>query len=76
MDGIWTEPEKALVESRTGGSIIGDPETVKAGLERVIEATDADEIMVNAMIYDHEARLNSYQIVAGLRKDLAAHSAA
>jgi luciferase family oxidoreductase group 1 len=31
MDGIWTEPEKALVESRTGGSIIGDPETVKQG---------------------------------------------
>ena len=76
MDSIWTEQEKALVESRTGGSVIGSPATVRAGLKRVLEATSADEIMVNAIIYDHPARARSYEIVADVRAGLAATSAA
>lgn len=64
MDSIWTEHEKALVASRTGGSIIGSKETVKKKLEEYLERTRADEIMVNAMIYDHAKRLRSYEIIA------------
>ena len=76
MDLIWTEQEKALVESRTGGSVVGSRDTVRAGLERVLEATNADEIMVNAIIYDHAARVRSYEIVADVRTQLTATSAA
>jgi luciferase family oxidoreductase group 1 len=64
MDQIWNEREKALVASRTGGSIIGSRETVKRKLEEFLEQTKADEIMVNAMIYDHRKRLRSYEIIA------------
>ena len=64
MDTIWDEREKALVNSRTGGSIIGSKETVKRKLNEFLERTNADEIMINAMIYDHEKRLRSYEIVA------------
>jgi luciferase family oxidoreductase group 1 len=64
MDSIWDEREKALVNSRTGGSIIGSKETVKRKLSEFLERTNADEIMINAMIYDHEKRLRSYEIVA------------
>jgi luciferase family oxidoreductase group 1 len=64
MDAIWNESEKALVASRTGGSIIGSRETVKRKLEEYLEQTKADEIMVNAMIYDHAKRLRSYEIIA------------
>lgn len=64
MDKIWDEREKALVQSRTGGSVIGSRETVEAGLEKILDATKADELMINAMIYDHEKRLRSYEIVA------------
>lgn len=64
MDAIWDEREKALVASRTGGSIIGSKETVKRKLEDFLERTKADEIMVNAMIFDHEKRLRSYEIIA------------
>ncbi len=66
MNAIWSEREKALVESRTGGSIIGSKETVKRKLEEYLEETQADEIMVNAMIYPHEKRLRSYEIIAEL----------
>lgn len=66
MDAIWNAQEKALVASRTGGSIIGSKETVKRKLEAYLEETKADEIMVNAMIYDQEKRLRSYEIIAEL----------
>jgi luciferase family oxidoreductase group 1 len=64
MDAIWNEREKALVASRTGGSIVGSKETVKRKLEEFLEQTKADEIMINAMIFDHAKRLRSYKIVA------------
>ena len=66
MNAIWNEREKALVNSRTGGSIIGSKETVKRKLEEFLEATKADEIMVNAMVFDQEKRLRSYEIIAEL----------
>src|SRR5829696_5595141 len=67
MDEIWTPQEKELVESRLGGSIIGSPSTVRSGLKRLVEETAADELMINAMIFDHPARLRSYEIVAEAR---------
>jgi luciferase family oxidoreductase group 1 len=64
MDAIWTAAEKAMVQSRLNGSIIGNRETVSRELKEFVERTQADEIIVNAIIYDHEARLRSYEIVA------------
>ncbi|CAN5282198.1 MsnO8 family LLM class oxidoreductase [soil metagenome] len=64
MNAIWDEREKALVNSHTGGSIIGSKATVKRKLEEFLDETKADEIMINAMIFDHEKRLRSYEIVA------------
>jgi alkanesulfonate monooxygenase SsuD/methylene tetrahydromethanopterin reductase-like flavin-dependent oxidoreductase (luciferase family) len=75
MDAIWDEREKALVASRTGGSIIGSRETVKRKLEEFFERTKADELMINAMIYDHEARLRSYKIVAEIWQEKSAKTA-
>jgi alkanesulfonate monooxygenase SsuD/methylene tetrahydromethanopterin reductase-like flavin-dependent oxidoreductase (luciferase family) len=76
MDQIWTAPEKALVASRTGGSIVGSKETVRRQLEEFLERSGADEIMINAMIFDHAARLRSYEIVAEVRSNEAAKRAA
>jgi luciferase family oxidoreductase group 1 len=71
MDEIWSEQEKAAVESRLGGSVIGSAATVKAELERIVDETKADELIINAMIYDHEKRLRSYEIVADVWKGKA-----
>lgn len=49
-------------------SVIGDPETVRAGLLSVIEQTGADELMLTAQIYDHAARLRSFEIAAQVRE--------
>jgi luciferase family oxidoreductase group 1 len=54
-----------MAQNRTKLSV-GSPATVKARLEPLIAATQADEVMVTTMIYDHEARKHSYELLAGL----------
>ncbi|MEN2767111.1 LLM class flavin-dependent oxidoreductase [Ornithinibacillus xuwenensis] len=45
-------------------TIVGDPATVKEGLERFIEETNADELIIGSQVFHHEDRLRSYEIVA------------
>ena len=45
-------------------SIVGSPENVRRDLARFIAATGADELMVTSQIFDHAARLRSYEILA------------
>jgi luciferase family oxidoreductase group 1 len=48
-------------------SAIGSPDTVRRALQDFIAQTGADELMVTSQIFDHDARLRSYQITAALR---------
>jgi hypothetical protein len=41
---------------------------VRQGLQAFIDSTRADEIIINSMMYDHAARLRSYEIVAQARQ--------
>ena len=43
-------------------SIVGSPDVVRQGLEKVLAQTAADEIIVASQIFDHAARLHSYEI--------------
>jgi luciferase family oxidoreductase group 1 len=45
------------------GSIIGSPATVRNGLQSLHQLTSADELMIHSMIFDHQARRRSYEIV-------------
>lgn len=47
-------------------SMVGSADTVREGLERFVNETRPDEIIIATQIYEHTARLRSYQIVAGL----------
>jgi luciferase family oxidoreductase group 1 len=51
-------------------SAIGSAETVTAALKKFIERTQADELMITAHIFDHKARLRSYELVAEIQKRL------
>lgn len=59
-----TVPERATLEQALACSVIGTPEMVRQGLEAFAERTGADELMVVSQIYDHAARLRSYEIAA------------
>ncbi|MFD2762340.1 LLM class flavin-dependent oxidoreductase [Lentibacillus juripiscarius] len=64
-DEVWTEMEKAVVEQSANSpyTLIGSKETIKEGLEQLIEETEADEMIINSQIYDLKARIRSYEIV-------------
>lgn len=65
MDGLWLEErERAIVENMHRYSVIGSKETVRARMRHLQELTKADEWIASAQIYDHEARLRSYEILA------------
>jgi luciferase family oxidoreductase group 1 len=72
LEGRASEFELAGIEHALRYSIVGAQDTVSRGLESFIEATKADEIMVTAQIYDHAARLRSFEIVAEVRDALNA----
>lgn len=60
----WTPMEQVQVEQFLGAAVIGGPDTVREGLERFLEQTGADELMLNTDLYTSEDRLRSYEIVA------------
>ncbi|WP_017725867.1 LLM class flavin-dependent oxidoreductase, partial [Halalkalibacterium ligniniphilum] len=68
FDELITDYEKEALKQQLGSSIIGSAKTVKEKLQTFLDETQADEIMVNAQIYDHEARLRSLEIVADITK--------
>lgn len=55
---------RALLRQVLSCSAIGSPSKVKAGIEAFVERTGADELMITSQIYDHAARLRSFEIVA------------
>jgi luciferase family oxidoreductase group 1 len=61
LEEVWKGPfaESSFLRS----SIIGSPSTVEAGLRSLVEMTNADEFIIHSMIFDHEARRRSYEIV-------------
>jgi luciferase family oxidoreductase group 1 len=59
-----TSGERALLEQALACSVVGSPETVRRGLHDFQQRTGADELMVTAQIFDHAARMRSFQITA------------
>jgi luciferase family oxidoreductase group 1 len=66
IEAVWTPGEKAAASRMLATSVVGSPETVRAGLERFAAATEADELMVVSAVYDHAARVRSYELLAAL----------
>jgi luciferase family oxidoreductase group 1 len=66
----WSPFEETVAAQKLSCSFVGSKKTVQEGLEKFIEETGADELMVASAIYDHKARLHSYEILAGIQKDI------
>ncbi len=64
MDGLWREWERAMVEAKLRAAIVGSENTVQTGLERLVAATGANEVIAVTDTWDHEARLDSYRRLA------------
>jgi len=64
IEAYWTPAEKAQASAMLTYSVVGSPESVRAGLEQFVELTGVDEVMAVSAIFDHGARLRSYEILA------------
>jgi len=68
MELLWQDWERAAIENKLGAAIVGSDATVKAGLEKLVADTGADELIVVTDTYEHADRLLSYQRVGGIAK--------
>jgi luciferase family oxidoreductase group 1 len=64
MGTIWTEIEEEAVGQMLAFAFISGPSKLKKDLQHFIEQTKIDEVMATSPIYDHQARLKSYEILA------------
>jgi luciferase family oxidoreductase group 1 len=64
IEAYWEPHEKVGVERALACSVVGDPETVKRGIAAFIDRHRPDELLMVANIFDHEARLRSFEIAA------------
>ncbi|NVD29151.1 LLM class flavin-dependent oxidoreductase [Parasphingorhabdus flavimaris] len=62
---------QAILEQTLQGSAVGSPDEVKQGIERFIERTGADELIIAGSIFDQAAREKSYAIAADIRDQIA-----
>lgn len=61
----YSASERAVVENFRENVFVGSPQTVRAGIEALVAATRADEVMITTMVWDHAARRRSYELLAG-----------
>ena len=66
----WSAPaERDGVEHALRYSAVGAADTIKKALRDFIASTGVDEVMLTGQIYDHAARLRSFEIAAGVMRD-------
>ncbi|BCM89806.1 alkanal monooxygenase alpha chain [Abditibacteriota bacterium] len=66
----WADYEQDTIDHALAFSFVGVAETIRDGLQNLINKTGADELMLAGMIYDHGARLRSFELVAQVCKQL------
>ncbi len=71
MDSRLDPQAKYMLSQALACAVIGSPATVETGLKAMIARTGADELMITSSIFDHQARLRSYEIVAAANRAVA-----
>jgi len=72
IETYWSEREKAQASRMLTYAFVGSRETVARGLSAFLAQTEVDEVIVASAIYDHGARLRSYEILADIAAEIGA----
>jgi luciferase family oxidoreductase group 1 len=62
--------ERAMLEQALACALVGSPASVRDGLRSLLMRTEADELMVTSQIFDHAARLRSFELLAEIAREL------
>ena len=71
IESFWEPHEKLGVERALACAVVGDADTVQRGIAAFIERHRPDELMLTANIFDHAARVRSFEIAASAREKLS-----
>ncbi|MDD9942336.1 MAG: LLM class flavin-dependent oxidoreductase [Myxococcales bacterium] len=63
--------DRALLDHALSMSVVGGPATVRAGLQRLIDRYQPEELIATVPVFDFEARLRSLELAAGAAQALA-----
>ncbi|MDX5446377.1 MAG: LLM class flavin-dependent oxidoreductase [Zoogloeaceae bacterium] len=67
IDTYWNAAERMHAQRMLERTIVGSPDTVHAGIEALLAETGADELIIVSDIFDHAARLRSFELIAAAR---------
>jgi luciferase family oxidoreductase group 1 len=70
VERLLAPVERAMLAQALACSFIGTPDTVQQGLQTFLDETRADELIVVSQVFDHDARLRSYELAAQVRERL------
>ncbi len=73
MDEHWNIYEKEAVQQMLTYMFTGGPEKINHEMQAFVEKTQVNEVMVTSHIFDHQARLHSYEIFAEALKEVPQH---
>jgi alkanesulfonate monooxygenase SsuD/methylene tetrahydromethanopterin reductase-like flavin-dependent oxidoreductase (luciferase family) len=68
IETYWSPQEKVMASHMLTVTAVGSPETVLRGLQNFVDVMRPDELIMTAHLYDHRARVESFERVAGLRE--------
>ena len=71
IEAFWAPQEKAGVQNALACAVVGDADGVREGIRDFIARHRPDELMLTANIFDHAARLRSFEIAASVRESLS-----
>jgi luciferase family oxidoreductase group 1 len=66
ITAVSTPQERMGVDSALSCTVVGEPATVQRGIETFVEQHRPDELMLTANVFDHSARLRSFELAAGV----------
>jgi luciferase family oxidoreductase group 1 len=75
FERVLTPFDRLQLDSVLSHAVVGSPATVERGLREFIAQTGADELIIASQMYDHAARLRSYELVADISRSLGAAAA-
>ena len=60
----WAPEDRAMVQHLLRYAVVGGPDAIRAGIDRFLELTGVDELMITTHVFEHAARKRSFEIVA------------
>ena len=69
----YSDQERAFIEHRMAGQVIGSPDTVRDGVRALVERTGVDELMVTTNTHDSADRIRSYELLSSALAPAPAH---